>query len=362
MIDAGDDDRLTMSRPETMPNKLDRERSGRAPELLDLINFGPMLQAAYVAAELRIADLLASGPKNVDQLARATGSHAPSLHRLLRALTSLELCIERDERSFALGPMGSLLRTDASNSLRSWILWWGKYQWPIWGNLLHSVKTGESARKLVTGTEGFGHLEHDAEAAAVFNRAMAEITRFIAAEVVRAYDFAGMRRVVDVGGGYGALLEAILEAHPSAHGVLYDLPHAVEGARAHLASAGLAQRCECVAGSFFDSVPGGADAYLLKSVIHDWNDERSAVILRNCRRAMPQYGKLLLVEQIMPARFEASSFHHAIARADLTMLVGPGGRERKEAEFGALLHSAGFRLARVVATALEYSILEGIPQ
>lgn len=351
-----------MCRSETMGNQMDREHLGRAFELFELANSGSMSQAACAAAELRIADHLTNGPKNVDELARATGSHAPSLHRLLRALASLELCIEREDGSFALSPMGSLLRTDGSHSLRSWVLWWGKYQWPLWGNLLYSVKTGESARKLATGTEGFGHLERDAEVAAVFNHAMAQLTRLVAAEVVRVYDFAGMRRIVDVGGGYGALLAAVLEAHPDAHGVLYDLPHAIEGARVHLANAGLQKRCEFSTGNFFDSVPHGADAYLLKAVIHDWNDEQSTIILRNCRRAIQQHGKLLLVERIMPERLEACALHRAIARADLTMLVGPGGRERTEAEFIALLRASGFGLARVVATALEYSILEADPQ
>jgi ubiquinone/menaquinone biosynthesis C-methylase UbiE len=341
---------------------MDREPLETALELFELINSGSMSQAAYAAAELRIADHLTSGPKNADELARATGAHTPSLHRLLRALASLELCIEREDGSFALSPMGSLLCTDGSNSLRSWLLWWGKYQWPLWANLLYSVKTGESARKFATGTEGFGHLERDTEAAAVFNRAMAQLTGLVAAEVVRVYDFAGMRRIVDVGGGYGALLAAVLEAHPDAHGVLYDLPHAIEGARAHLTNAGLQKHCEFITGNFFDSVPTGGDAYLLKTVIHDWNDERSAVILRNCRRAIQQHGKLLLVERIMPERLEASSLHRSIARADLTMLVGPGGRERTKAEFLALLHASGFRLTRVVATALEYSILEADPQ
>lgn len=339
-----------------------RQRLGKTSALMELIYSGSLSQAAYVAAELGIADHLASGPKDAAELARATGSHAPSLHRLLRTLTSLELCIEREDGSFALGAMGSLLRTDTPDSLRSRFLYWGKYQWPIWANLLYSVKTGESARNLATGTDGFRHLERDAEAAEVFNRSRVELTRFVAAEVVRAYDFAGIRRIVDVGGGHGALVAAVLEAYPDMQGVLFDMQHAMEGARAHLANAGLAQRCECVAGSFFDSVPAGADAYMLKSVIHDWNDERSAVILRNCRRAIPKDGKLLLVERIMPARLEATPRHHAIAQADLTMLLGPGGRERTEAEFRTLLESTGFTATRFIATALEYSIVEGIPK
>jgi SAM-dependent methyltransferase len=340
----------------------DAKSLGRVPELLELGNSATISQAVSVAAELRIADLLASGLSKVDELALATGAHPPSLHRLLRALASVEVCAEREDGSFSLSPMGALLCADAPNSLRSWILWCGRYQWPVWGNLLYSVRTGERARKLLTETEGFGHLERDAEAAAVFNRAMVELTRLVASEVVRAYDFAGMLRIVDVGGGYGALLAAVLDGHRAIRGVLFDLPHAIEGARAELENAGLVERCELVAGSFFDSVPPGGDAYLLKSVIHDWDDERSAAILRNCRRAIRPEGKLVLVERIMPARVAASSRHQAIARADLNMLVGPGGKERTEVEFRALLDSSGFTTARIVPTALEYSIVEGIPR
>ena len=154
------------------------------------------------------------------------------------------------------------------------------------GDLLHSVKTGETARARAGGTDRFGHLETDKEAAAVFNSAMAELSRLVSSEVLHSYQFRGMRRIVDVGGGYGALLAAVLQAHPQLRGVLLDLPHAIEGARAHLTNAGLADRCEFVAGSFFESIPGGGDAYLLKAVLHDWNDEESVTILRNCRRAI----------------------------------------------------------------------------
>ena len=340
----------------------DRVRLAGLAKLTELVTGATISQAVNVAVELRIADLLASGARDLAELARATSSHAPSLLRLLRALASVELCTERADGSFELSPTGTLLCADAPDSLRSWILWCGRYQWPLWGSLLYSVKTGERARKLLTGTEGFGHLERDAEAAAVFNRAMVEVTRVVANEVVRVYDLAGVRRIVDVGGGYGALLAAILDAHPGIEGVLFDMPHAIEGARVKLAEVGLAERCEFVAGTFFDSVPAGGDAYPLKSVIHDWDDDRSAAILRNCRRAIAPDGKLVLVERIMPARVAASARHQAIARADLNMLVGPGGKERTEAEFRALLDASGFTTARILPTALEYSIVEGIPR
>ena len=337
-------------------------RQRRTSALTSLVCSGSLSQAVYVAAELGIADHLAVRPGSASELALATGSHAPSLHRLLRALVTLELCTEGEDGSFSLGPMGSLLCSNAPDSLRVRFVYWGRYQWPVWGNLLYSVKTGESARNRATGMDGFRHLDHDAEAAEIFNRSRVELTRMVAAEVVRAYDFSGLRRIVDVGGGHGALLAAVLEAHPEMRGVLFDMEHAMEGARAHLSSAGLMQRCECVAGSFFDSIPGGADGYVLKSVIHAWNAEQSAAILCNCRRAMPRHGRLLLVERIMPARLEATPRHHAIAQADLMMLLGSGGRERTEAEFRTLLESCGFRTTRIVATALEYSVIEGVPQ
>jgi hypothetical protein len=257
--------------------------------------------------------------------------------------------------------MGELLRSDASHSLRNWILWYGRYMAPLWDNLRYSVQSGESVRKLLTGTNDFGHLDHDAEAASVFNRAMAEFTRLVASEALRSYDFSRMRRVVDVGGGHGAFIAALLQANPELRGVLFDLPHATPGAKALLADAGVAGRCEVMIGSFFDQVPAGADGYLLKAIIHDWDDAKGTVILRNCRHAMPPHAKLVVVERVLPERFQPTARHHAIARADLTMLIALGGRERTAAEFARLFHLSGFRLASVTATDLEYSILEGIP-
>jgi orsellinic acid C2-O-methyltransferase len=329
-------------------------------KLVGIVSASWMSQAACVAAELRIADLLAGGPKRVDELAKAAGCHAPSLARFMRALTSFEICVERNDGSFELTPMGSLLRADAPNSLRSWTIMWGKHQWPVWGNLLFSVRTGESARKLVRGTEGFEHLARNPETAAVFNEAMVEITRFAVSEVVRAYDFTGSRRIVDVGGGYGDLLAAILKAFPQTRGAVFDMPHALDGARQRAEKAGVADRCEFVAGDFFESVPRGSDVYVLKNIIHDWNDERSAVVLRNCRKAMSQDAKLLLVERIFPARVEASEAHQDFARADLNMLLGPGGHERTETEFRNLLGAAGFGAIRIIPTATDFSIIESV--
>jgi orsellinic acid C2-O-methyltransferase len=337
------------------------EANAETGRLLEMIGASWMSQTICVAAELRIADLLENGRKNIDDLARATRCQRASLHRLMRALASLGLCAEHAEEFFELTAAGSLLATDARPSVRSWAIWWGRYQWPVWGNLLYSVKTGGSARKLVTG-DGYAHLECDPKAASIFNRAMVELTQLVADEVARVYDFSEARRLVDVGGGYGELLTALLAAYPALHGVLVDLPHAIDGAAARIAHVGVAQRCELVAGNFFDSVPGGGDVYLLKSVLHNWDDGQSSVILGNCRRAMSEKSKLVLVERIMPARMRGSADERAIVRTDLNMLVGLGGRERTEPEFAALLASSGFKAARVLPTTVDFSVIEGVPE
>jgi hypothetical protein len=326
--------------------------------IADLIQQGAMTQAAYVAAELRIADHLVGAPMHACELAQATGSHVQSLHRLLRALAALGLCIERDDGSFALSPAGLLLRTNAGASLQSWLLWFGRYQWSVWGQLLHTIRTGEGARKRATGSDGLALFDHDPEAASIFNMAMVQLTGLVATEVARAYDFAGVRQIVDVGGGHGALLEVIFNVHPNMRGVLFDRPHAIEGARKLMRQSGVAHRCEFAAGDFFQAVPPGADLYILKNIIHDWDDERASLILRSCRAAMANSSRLLLIERILPARLEACPSHRAIAHADLTMMLGPGGQERTEAEYCALLRAAGFEPTEIKPTALGYSILE----
>jgi ubiquinone/menaquinone biosynthesis C-methylase UbiE len=337
------------------------ERTDLAQRLLGLVNSSWMSQATYVAAQLRIPDLLADGPKTVEELAMATSSHGPSLRRLLRALTTIEICSEHEDGSFALLPMGALLRSEAAESLRAWTILVNSYNWPVWGNLLYSVETGKSARTLLTGTEEFQHLEQDPALAALFNQAMVEITRLIVPGVVQAYDFSGMSRIVDVGGGYGELLAAILKANPAAHGVLFDLPHAIDNGRRHLESAGLTQRCSFVAGNFFESIPSGADGYVLKSIIHDWNDERSQVILENCQRAIGPSGRLLLVERIMPERLEASPAHQSLVRSDLNMMIALAAQERSEAEFRRLLSAAGFYVTQIVPVGFTFSIIEAVP-
>ena len=330
------------------------------PRLLGIVGASWMSQAAYVAAQLRIPDLLAEGPKTSAELADASGSHAPSLHRLLRALTTLDLCHQREDGAFELTPLGALLRSDVPGSVRSYALFWGGPHWPVWGHLLHSVQTGETARKHLSGTTDFQHLALDPSLAALFNQAMVELTQPIAQAVAKVYDFSGLPRIVDVGGGYGELLATILQANPAARGVLFDMAHAREAGQRHLAALGLADRCEVVTGSFFETVPGPADAILLKSIIHDWSDDKNRTILENCRQALAEGGRLLIIERLMPERLESSPANQAVVRSDLNMLVGPGGSERTETEFRALLASAGWRLNRVIPTATPFFIIEAV--
>lgn len=320
-------------------------------------------QALCAAAELRLADFLADGPRTSAQLAFSTGADPDALHRLLRALSTIEICAEREDGRFELRPLGTKLREESPDSLRAWTIWWGRYLWPVWGNLLHSVKTGKSARKLLFGTDGFAHLDKDPEAASLFYRVTVELTRETAELVTQAYDFSAQRQIVDIGGGYGELLAHVLRKNPHASGVLFDLPRAVEGARINFETnyPDLMERCTFVTGDFFEAVPPGADTYLLKSVIHDWDAERSARILTCCRRAMQQDSRLLVIEPILSRQSETSPRQETLSRHDLTMLVALGAQERTESEFSDILAAADLRISRIVTAGPIFSVIESTP-
>jgi orsellinic acid C2-O-methyltransferase len=328
-----------------------------ARQLLNLINGSWIAQACYVTARLGIPELLAAGPRTADDLAAVTGANAAALRRLLSALGSVDICQQREDGTFEMTRLGSLLRADVPCSMRAWALQWGGEGWQVWANLLHSIKTGQSARSLITGDTGFDHLERDPAAAQIFNQAMVDLTRLAALHIAQAYDFAG-QRVMDVGGGYGELLAHILTVYPTAQGVLFDMPHAISKARAHLDGRGLAGRCEFATGDFFASVPGGSDVYVLKTVIHDWPDDQARDILRSCRRAMLPGTRMLIIERLMPERLVPSEEHRALARVDLHMLVALGAQERTLNEMLALLGSVGFQNARRIETGSEFQILE----
>lgn len=329
-----------------------------AADLQRLVNGYQVSQAISVAATLGIADLLKDGPRTSDDLAAAAGAHPRALYRLLRALAAVGVFHEHHDQRFSLAPIGEFLRSDAAGSSAPWAAQIGRqYFWQAWGDLLHSVRTGENAFRHQHGTDVWTYRSTRPEDNAAFDRAMTGQSRRIDGAVVAAYDFSRYARIMDVGGGHGSLLAAILGANPSSKGVLFDQPHVVSGALALLETAGAADRCEVVGGSFFESVPDGADAHVLKQIIHDWEDGDATKILRACRRAINPDGTLLIVEHVVapPNHAPAGKF------MDLNMLVLPGGQERTRDEFAALFAAAGFRLTRVIPTASPASIIEGIP-
>jgi hypothetical protein len=320
--------------------------------LLDMIGGHRITAVIYTAAKLEIPEMLGDGPATAAEVAMKTGAHEVSVSRLLRALVALGLCTQCGDR-FELTAMGHRLSGRGPGSLRPWAVFEGQFLSRSWGGLLESIRTGKTAAELagIAPEQAFAQMAQ-AGVADVFNEAMVAMTRQVAPAVVAAYDFAGISRLTDVGGGHGELIGAILSAHPAMRGTIVDLPQCAEGARRHLAGTGLTGRCEFVAGSFFDSVPSGSDALIMKSVIHDWDDARSLKILGNCRRALANTGRLLLVERLMPDVPAADLAGRLAVLSDLNMLRGPGGCERTEGQFRTLLASAGFHVSRVLPAGL----------
>ena len=344
------------------PGSLVRTNESAAVDLLQIMTSYWAAQTIYVAAKLGLADLLKDGPKSSDELAQATATHAPSLARLLRALASEGVFTEEEDGRFGLTPLSMCLQSEEPGSVRAAAVMFGETLYQAWGGLLQSVRTGEPAFGSVLGMPIYQYFAQHPEAAAVFNEAMIAMTTQVATAVVAAYAFSRFRQLVDVGGGYGTLVAAILHATPTLTGVVFDLHRVAEGARKYLESIGLAGRCAITGGDFFESVPNGGDAYILKSIIHAWDDERSIRILTNCHRAMAEKGTLLLVERVLPARTSYSSATQAVTLNDLNMLVTSGGHERTEAAFRALFKAAGFTLTRVITTQapMGFSLIEGV--
>ncbi len=327
-----------------------------------MITANRLTQLVHVAATLGLADLLSDGPVDADALVRRTGADPVAFRRFLRGLVSIGL-LEHRADGFALTERGEWLRSDVPGSLRPIVLLMARQPlWNAWGRLADSVMTGApSARPQSEGVFLDRHI-HDPEYGTVFDDAMAAGSTASAPAILAAYDFSRFEKVVDVGGGQGALIAAILRATPSTTGVVFDLPPVIARARPRIEAEGVAARCELVAGDCFEHVPGGGDVYLMKLVVHDWDDERSRTILSNCRRAIRPDGRLLLIEPVMPEEVDTSDRARDIVLTDLHMLVATGGRERTEKEFRALYRDAGFRLARVVATTSPLSIVEGVPE
>ena len=328
-------------------------------DLMRLVNGYQITQAIHVAATLGIADLLKVGAREVDALAAATGTHSDSLYRVLRALAAVGVFHEDAERGFSLMPMGSCLRSDAPKPGGPWASFIGRpYVWQAWGGLIHSVQTGGNAFLHAHGTDGWTYRAAHPEEGVVFDRAMIGISHSVARAVATSYDFATFDCVVDVGGGRGALLAEILVSHPGLQGILFDQPHVTSHAAETLQSAGIADRCRIVTGSFFDSLPDGTGAYVLKAILHDWDDANAVSILRVCRRAMiGSHGKLLIVERLIAPPNEGPEAKFS----DLNMLVSPGGRERTREQFAQLFAASGFRLASVTPTGTRVHVIEGQP-
>lgn len=324
------------------------------------LTFGALVsQAISVIARLGVADTLASGPRQVDEIANLVGAHGPALYRVLRALGDVGVVAELENRQFALTPVGELLRSDVPGSLRGWATMVGMpfHRYP-WTDLYETVRTGESAFDRVHGKEVFEYLAEHPEDAAVFDAAMTSISTTETASIVKAYDFGRFRTVVDVGGGRGGLLAAILSANPHLQGVLFDAATVVAEAGEQLSGAEVVDRCKVVSGDFFESVPEGGDAYLLSNVIHDWDDDRAAQILGRCRAAMGDSACVLLAEIVLPEGREPSMGK----LADLEMLVmTAGGRQRTKAEYHSLLGRVGLRLSRIVPSAGMVSLVEAVP-
>src|SRR5215468_1509376 len=326
--------------------------------LLGLINGFQITQAIRVAAALRIADHLNDGVRSAGELAGLTKSHPDSLYRLLRALAAVGVFREEEGRKFALTPLGDCLRTDSATPLGAWAEVVGSpYYWQAWGHLLHSVRTSENAFQDLNGNNVWQFRAEHPEHGATFDRAMTQLSGGNAEAVIRAYDFSPFHHVVDVGGGQGLMLAAILRAHPHMRGTLFDQPDVVARAKAVLAERGVIDRCDIVGGSFFETVPEGADAYLMRVVIHDWEDDEAIAILKVDRKSMRETAKLLLIERLIapPNEMPAAKF------GDLNMLALPGGKERTREEFSDVFARSGFALTRVFPAGL-HNVIEARPR
>lgn len=326
--------------------------------MLETIQGAWLTQAMYAASKLGIIDALATGAATSDDIARRVQAHPEATYRLMRALAGNSILkLGRDGR-FSLTRVGQALRSDAPGSMAPMLQFVGHPKhWEHWGQLLYSVRTGKTSAEMLRGMPIFDYFESDPDLAETFNNAMTGVSAMAIETLMPAYDFRRFGTIVDVGGGHGALLSAVLTQAGDARGVLFDLPSVVAGAGALLDAAGVAARCTVVGGSFFDSVPGGGDAYLLKTIIHDWDEDAALAILRNVRAAIAPGGTLALIELVLP---EGAPQHPGML-IDLEMLVAAGGRERTAAQYAELLSRAGFRQTRVVPTAGPMSLVEAVP-
>lgn len=331
------------------------------PPHVQLIQMGSaywMSSIVHAAAELGLSDHLADGPRSAAQLAGPMGVHGPSLHRLMRALASLGLLTEGAGQSFALTPLGEALKSGAPGAARAAVLALGR-RWfqSSFDHIVYSIETGRAGFDKAWGMPFFDYLAGHPDDASLFSETMVGLHGGETSAVADAYDFSAFDVVVDVGGATGNMLAAILGRHARPRGVLFDRPHVIGDAPALLEARGVGDRVTIEAGNFFDSVPVGGDAYVLSHIIHDWSEAQCLTILGHLRAVMRPTSRLLIIEMVLPA----GDAPHPGKMLDIVMLVATGGQERTEAEYGALLHKAGFRLTRVVPTASAASVVEAVP-
>jgi hypothetical protein len=312
--------------------------------------------AVQAVARLDIAGRVAAAPQTTAALARDCDVDEDSLYRVLRTLASVGVFEEVSPRTFGLTPAGQALGSPAMRAMALWIT--SPVNMRVHAELMHSLQTGSPAVEKVFGVGAFEFFEKNPDVSAIFNDAMTGISATVVPAVLEAYDFGGIRVLVDVAGGHGGILTAVLQAHPSMRGVLFDLEHVIAGARERIAALGLSERCVTVAGDFFQAVPGGGDAYIMKHIIHDWDDQRAVEILRNVRAVLPANGRILLVETVLSPGNEPSLGKIM----DLEMLAMAGGRERTEDQFRAIFERAGFKLTRIVPTKSPLSVIEAKPE
>ncbi len=328
-------------------------------QMLELATGHFRSQAICTAAALGIADLLKDGPKSSEELGRTTGAQPQALYRLLRALASIDVFQQDEKGDFELTPLATTLLSDSPDSvLKAALLAHAAFHWNSWSHLHHAVLTGKSAFEHVHGTELFDYLRTDHAATQVYEAWMTRLSDMQVPSLLASYEYAKFPTIVDVGGGHGALLAAILKANPGVRGVLFDLPEVLADARI-VREAGVESQCSVMPGNMFERIPPGGDLYLLKTIIHDWDDDSSVRILKNCREAMTTESRLLLIESVVPE----GNGPHPSKFMDLNMLVlTRGGRERTTAEYHALFKAGGFEPTRIIATPSPMSLLEALPQ
>jgi hypothetical protein len=325
-------------------------------QVFQLISGHIVASAVNIAARLGLSDKLAAGPRSADELARECGVHADALYRVMRALASVGVFEQLPQRRFGLTPAGAALCDGPVRRMALWIA--GEFNFHVYANAMHSVKTGESAVPVTVGMPVFEYFAKNPDLSKTFNDAMTGFSEAVIPDVLEAYDFSGIGTLVDVAGGHGGVLRAILKKYPAMKGVLFDLDHVIAGARPIIEADGLADRCATATGDFFQAVPSGGDAYIMKHIIHDWDDEKATTILTNIRKVLPKNGRVILIEAVIPEGNEP-----AMGKIiDLEMLVMPAGRERTEREFRDLFDGAGFTLTRVVHTKAPLSVVEAKPK